>query len=412
MAFIDEYRPGSLSGVRIHVKRSVFYFGTRVAINEKPGGDGSTTGVETIGKVPHRFSLDAFVVGDNYLSDKEELIEAIDRGTAMTLVHPTMGERQVKQVGECGVTEDLIDERLVARFPLNLVVVPGGSFVQVSIATDSAILAEIPNVNSFGQLAAADKWNGGLLGGLTSLLNAASSFMNKLEGKAASKLGLVSGLTNSINQFSANLDSLLALPGALMANLDALVTSIFDLFGRAVSEETPAVIEDPNLPIKAALEARRRFVEFVEDNPPAALPKTQKRKDEAEDMASIGRRLRVASLAGVAKVITEVPLQGATQASEILEELLEEFQYALAGAGSDEEFGALKDLESAVVEHLGVLIVTLPVKRTTMTRKAMNAITLAYMITGDVTTVDELIRVNGWSDPLFIPVGTSVEVPE
>ena len=66
--------------------------GRRTAIHEYPYRD--TVWVEDLGRLPRRFSFQAFQVGDDVYQQRDAMIEACEQPGEGTLVHPTLGSVQ------------------------------------------------------------------------------------------------------------------------------------------------------------------------------------------------------------------------------------------------------------------------------------------------------------------------------
>ena len=91
--------------------------GRRVAVHEYPGRDEPF--VEDLGRRTKKWSIEAFVVGDDYADVRDRLIEACDMPGAGELIHPYLGSLQVACTG-CGLTERTREGRM-ARLSLEFV---------------------------------------------------------------------------------------------------------------------------------------------------------------------------------------------------------------------------------------------------------------------------------------------------
>jgi len=92
-------------------------FGRRVATHEYPLRDKPYN--EDLGQKAKEFTIECFVVGENYMADRDALLEALNKKGAGKLIHPFMGEMQV-QVLTVRVREGSSEEG-IARFVIQFI---------------------------------------------------------------------------------------------------------------------------------------------------------------------------------------------------------------------------------------------------------------------------------------------------
>ena len=118
MAWRDNLVQASFRGVRFSVDETEAPIaGRRVAVHEYPGRDQPF--VEDMGRVTKRWTIEAFVLGEDYDVTRDELIEASDMPGPGELVHPYLGSLQVFCTA-CSLTERTREGRM-ARFSLSFV---------------------------------------------------------------------------------------------------------------------------------------------------------------------------------------------------------------------------------------------------------------------------------------------------
>ena len=118
MAWRDNLVDASFRGVGFQVDETEAPIaGRRVAVHEYPGRDEPF--VEDLGRRTKRWSIEAFVVGDDYATVRDRLIDACDMPGAGELVHPYLGSLQVACTA-CSLTERTREGRM-ARFSLSFV---------------------------------------------------------------------------------------------------------------------------------------------------------------------------------------------------------------------------------------------------------------------------------------------------
>lgn len=148
MSWRDELRPASWRGIPFGVLANESRFGRRVAVHEYPFRD--TVWVEDLGRNVRRLGLTGFLVGDDALLRKQEMIEACEEEGPGELVHPTLGSLTVALL-EFAASERW-DQGRVVELAFAFVEAAGPAFPDVGIATGKAVAAAADAAD----LAAAD----------------------------------------------------------------------------------------------------------------------------------------------------------------------------------------------------------------------------------------------------------------
>jgi prophage DNA circulation protein len=94
MSWKDNLLPASFRDVPFCVVVSDFSGGPHQVTHELVGQD--TPFIESTGKIPKSFAIDAFILGDDYLETKKRLIDALDQDGPGLLSHPYYGRVTVK----------------------------------------------------------------------------------------------------------------------------------------------------------------------------------------------------------------------------------------------------------------------------------------------------------------------------
>src|SRR4030042_2990464 len=88
MAWSDNYRQAKFRNASFVVPSHDLSGGSRGAVHEFPKKD--IPYVENMGKRVKQFSIEAFIIGDDYMIDRDALITELDKGSGK-LVHPYYG---------------------------------------------------------------------------------------------------------------------------------------------------------------------------------------------------------------------------------------------------------------------------------------------------------------------------------
>jgi prophage DNA circulation protein len=104
MALSDQLRPASFRGVPFEVEVGELEAGRRTQVHEYPKRDKPY--VEDLGRATRAFTVQAFVVGADYVERATRLLKALEEPGAGTLVHPWMGSLRVTSTSLARVVFD------------------------------------------------------------------------------------------------------------------------------------------------------------------------------------------------------------------------------------------------------------------------------------------------------------------
>lgn len=88
-----QLQPGSWRGLGFVLDAGETHAGRRIALHEYPYRD--TVWPEDLGKLPRRFNVTAFLVGNDVYAQRDAMIAACEQPGSGTLVHPTLGSVEV-----------------------------------------------------------------------------------------------------------------------------------------------------------------------------------------------------------------------------------------------------------------------------------------------------------------------------
>ncbi|MEN3753818.1 DNA circularization N-terminal domain-containing protein [Mangrovibacter sp. SLW1] len=136
MSWTDNLQDASLRGVPFKVDEDEATFGRRTQTHEYPGRD--KPWVEDLGRATRRFSVQAYLVGDDYFEQRNRLIEAIEKPGSCTLVHPYYGEMTVTVSDEARVSHTREEGRM-CRVSFSFIETGELSFPSAGIATGTKL---------------------------------------------------------------------------------------------------------------------------------------------------------------------------------------------------------------------------------------------------------------------------------
>jgi len=229
----QQLQPGSWRGAGFVLDAGQTAAGRRIALHEYPYRDDAWP--EDLGKLPRRFTVQAFLVGDDVYQQRDAMLRVVEQSGAGTLVHPTLGSVQ------CVLLEfSATDRRERGRYvELQFAFILAGDvqYPTTAIATGSAVISAAAALTSAsqGDLGAA-------FSTITSLPQAALASVSQFTGMATAAvsdasqiIGAVRGLAGGYYGRFANgaLSTLQSVNTTVQGALSAATTARSAVFAAA-----------------------------------------------------------------------------------------------------------------------------------------------------------------------------------
>lgn len=391
----------SFRGVPFFVESSERSGGRRVVVHEFPLRDDPF--VEDLGRRARKFRIDGYVLGADYVAQRDRLLAAIeDEEGPGQLIHPYHGLRSA--IGETvSVRETRADGGMAiisvefceapAQAPTPAVVddLPG----KVSTSANNALLsckAELGEKYSAAGMPAF-----ALASAETALTSAAGGVLAKLAPAAQAAASVAGGTAEFAALVTQDIATLSSRIQGLTAQAAALVRApaeLIDGFQAAIDSVADAAAAAPGAIMNALLDA------YGVDLGPATVPTTATRARElANQQALTGalRRVLAIEAARLAPLVPYVSIDDATAARDRVAAALDEQSQ---GAG-DTAYPALVDLRAQVMRAVPGTDVFPRVIAITR-RTAVPSLVLAYQLYGSVDLELDVVARNRVSHPGFI----------
>jgi len=426
----QQLQPASFRGAFFRWSKHDLEGGRRAAVFEFPLRDDPF--VEDLGRRGRRYTLTGYVIGPDYFSDRDALIDALEAAGTGTLIHPYLGQLTV-QVDTYRASED---QRAGGMAAFEMVFLEGGSQPSPVAMPDTA---------------------SAVLGGSNDLLTAvagefegAYQVANLQDFVPAAAEGLLTG-------FAAAFAPLLATPNADLSDVDlalgdlggntaavALVATeiVSDVqgcmtgFADAVTEPNPdgsttsgtfisassgpvtigaataAVTENSsrNLPpgISFSRDVTFGLAAFMSYGAtmPAVSPTTADRAIQAGNQAAFVQLVQVSAAAAVAQIYADTEFASAQDAEDALSSFIDQLDaLALAAAdqGQDALYASLERLSALVTADLTSRAAELPDIVTYVIPGVLPSLALAERLYQDASRANELVARNDVPHPAFMP---------
>lgn len=367
--------PASFRGIPFFVESHELR-GGRNAVNHEPP-DRDSTFAEDIGRKGKMFVVDGHVIGDNYFFIRDGLIKAMEKKERGVLIHPYLSAKEVQPEGFS--LKETTDEGRIARFTFTFIEAgePSTPFALLDTVTDfvTAVVVAVAQVQNAFQVAfkiaslpsfAVDSAKAIGRDFTSSVRNGIKNVRLKPEQKAQ--------LTKRLDDYDANVESLVRNPASNAAEVDAIIASLKD----AVEDPPDNFTVDTTLGRDDKLDVFLNLLNFT--SPSAQIvggtPSRDQEKANAEALEDLIHQIAIIRLSeqAIAKEFESID-----SAVGLREQIGLYIQKELNKTTSDDVFQTFKDL-------FAKLIPILPDDNTTLA--SVKNLTFLYAIPSLVLTYD------------------------
>ena len=386
----DKYREGSFRGVDFLIVSHSLQGGRRKQDREFAKRDLGNS--EDLGRRLKQFSLEIFVLWDDYFEQRDNLIEALESEGPGVLIHPYLGTKNV-QPGNYTLNESVGEGRLArfsvqfseagqVKFPdqvaddINGTLDNADSLVDQSKSSFAAVF-DTANQAAFVVQAAADN------------VSAVTDFMDAAIKKVTEP---IANMTFAISNLKADVNDLIKRPGELADRLGEMYQTLLDEFGG-----------DPD----ATSRILGQFSDIDDSFVPVLgdTPSREKQRGNQNAVLNIAKEL---ALASNAKTIVDIDFLSTNAALQKQSELVRGLELQLDQADDDDLFQSIKDLQTSVTRVLPRTGTTELI--TIIPPQTIPALVIAHSQFEDLDKEDEIIDQNNIDHPGFVPGGDPIQV--
>lgn len=385
MSWKDRLLPASFRGIPFFVESHTHSGGRNFKRHEMPGQDGSFN--EDLGKKTDGYTIEAYVLGDNYFFIRDALITAMKAEDAGLLIHPYLTPISVQpegftlkennKSGRIAFLSLQFGEAGNSGFPLAVIdaVVAFANTAVTAIAAVSnafettyavaglpayVLDSSVDTLSSFGDV---------ILGALTTV---------KTDPDERAKL------VKKIREFQDDKESTSKSGETLAEKSSELILALAD----TVAPPENSIGRDDRLTIYTAL------INF--DGGSSRVPVTTvTRQAQKDNLEAIEKLIRGIALIRYAQQAVDIEFDSVQEALRVREEIYFLIETQL-GVVSDEEFQAFVDLQAGLVKALPGE--TIGNEKQVEVQK-QSAIVLAYDLFGDLESYEDIILRNNVADP-------------
>ncbi len=416
MGWRESLRKGSFRGIPFFVDSSSAGFGRRNVLHEYPLRD--IPYAEDLGRAQKEFTVEAYVIGNDYLRERDSLISACERPGRGELIHPYYGSIFVVVSGKIRVSEST-SEGGVARFSIPFA--EAGERIFPSARND--IFSRIANArdNLLSKAQSAFELAYQVLEFPQFVLNTAKETVRALSDTFTGIKGSIEGtfaeFYHSAKQIAEDIDSLIPNAGKLSPAILGTISKI-----STISEDPREVIEAykilmnfggkdfggkdiPNQPASNQLD------------PPvipalvAALGGTATRVREKQNLDAIVGLVKQAAIAWVAPIAAQAAYPSLQDAITARDEILAVIDQQMEAEDIDDDtYQALHDVRKTLSEALPPPTEDLPSVVPYQNIQTRPSLVLAYDLYEKLDREADIVERNQVEHPGFVPGGITLEV--
>jgi len=406
MTWRDRIQEGSYRGAAFHIDESQKAYGRRNKVHEYPGRD--VPWAEDLGRAAKRWSVQCFVVGDNYDQDRDALETALNQGGSGTLVHPYAGTQTASV--ETFTVEESPHQGGKATFWVQFVesgtdaspnatpdtqgqAIASAGSLQTAATTSLAARLSVANKAAF------------VINGAQGVLNSASVALRSALAAVAPDATAAFGIEQQIQGLVTGGLSLLNAPATLAAGIFAAVDGIGNL-GTYAEDVLSQMVGPVGANATAGLIGFGASLPVIAETTPSRIA-------QATNQAALANTVMSAAAATAVVTVASMDFSSYDDAVSIRDPLadqLDSLATAIADGGDDDLADAVDDLRLAMIRDVTARGASLARLYAYTPAKTESALVLAQRLYGDATRADELVARNNLPSPLFVPGGVALEV--
>lgn len=347
-----------------------------------------------MGRRAREFTLEAFVIGDAYMSLRDALLYAVEQPGPGLLIHPYRGRFKVA-VTECRYTESS-EFGGMAKFSLTFVesfdnTQPDVSADTPALIASAATAANAAVVDDFARKFSTAGFPSFVVNAALANVNAALGAIRGAILVGFADMNFLPGLIGELNSLEGNVELLIGLPADLGGRISNQISALIDIFS---PEDAYAAT--------ASLAGFGTSFDSVQATTPSNI-------QQGNNQAAIVELVTGIALAESAVASSQVDFASRNDAQSMLDVLMSRFDEVMQAA-PDAVFDAFAQLRAAVVRDITARGADLAKVVNYTPRSTLPALVVAHLLYGDATRADEIVARNRIRHPGFVPGGREIEV--
>ena len=387
MALNPKYLPGSFRGVPFEVESTNLQGGRRGPLHEYPQED--TPWKEDMGRKGRTYPITAFVLGDDYLTKRNALKDALEKGGTGALVHPTYGKVNV-DVDTFDISESTASTNQ-ARFTITFQESGKTLFPTTAISPISAVAGKASDMGGSVLSVFETAWNTinqaswiveNAIDAVTSKINSVTAIVRKYASPDALRR-----FTRKMDDMADSINTLVNTPAQLAEDWRDALIEVANVIPRVAE----SIVPDWVISFANATESGLLEPQLTDRNNLAAI-------DQLIFTLSIADSVDAFMESGFDTIVSYDQARTAIDAFSLLFESGEEF------TPQADLFVAMQETRITFSTAVEDQSLELPRARDYTPPAVTSTPQLAQLFYGDGTRAPEVGQLGGVFHPLFVPV--------
>lgn len=397
MAWRDNLQPASFRGVPFFVESHDMSGGRRAVQHEYVQRDNPYA--EDTGRKARDFSIEAYIVDQNYFALRDSLLAALEKEGPGELVHPYLGRLQV-QPTTYRVRETKSDGGMVT-FSLGFIEAGLNIFPGASIDNRRSILDEV-----FGMIDKAQ----GEMNKILKLVDKPQFMVDSSVGKVNDIADILTTITGKFVTAEQSVAETIGKINYLKNFATTLVKDPLSL-GAAITDAFRTLKDSVTTGARDQYKAFQSLFVFGQDDKPIP-PITTTRVQEAANLEVLNRFTQMNALGMSIEAASEIPFESVLDASDIREEITFNIERQEELTTDDDLFQQLQDVKTEVIRGVPPPEEQLPTIGDLKINEASPSLVITYDLYNSTEFEQDLIDRNDIQHPGFFPSNQELEILE
>lgn len=399
MSWIDELRGASFREAKFSVRADKLEAGRTVVRHDFPGVDFPY--VEDLGKSAREFSIDAFIVGDDFITKRDSLLLACETAGPGVLVHPYYGRRYVTLIGRATVTHQA-DEGRMCVITMQFVETPnipqpvaGSDEFSNTVAASGKAMTAVNN--AFQKAFTVAGQIGYVVDSARAKLNTAIDAIRSIKAQARK----LAAFSDKIGRLATDLNILMLSPSDLVYSLHDVLS--FDFGGGNLSNPY-------NLQAKISdfYELRKLFTFGDSDVLPTGISPSI--IQDAANLLAINKLIQTSAAVLAARSIVDIDFVSYEDAKLVRDIALDKIDSIMESTEDDDLYVSLIELKAKIVKNIEVRSMDLAVLQTHTPIASIPSLVLSHKLYGSLSREQDIIDRNKIQNPAIISGSVPLEV--
>lgn len=374
-------------------------------VSDSGGADGvihdiATSGrpvYEAIGKGADIFNVSALFVGEEYLSDMDDLIEILDKPQTHQFVHPYRGRFKVALDGKYTIVNRR-NESGMCRLNFRLVATEDQLFPLIRDPSfdvvDQVGLMNLALIDSYGRRFNLGTFAKQIIG----TIGLATAAMRNVEGKIQAAMNIAESFGGAVTGFTDQATALLRKPGDMVTSMTSTAIGIIGTIATSADD-----LPSRNTRAFTTLTQSMREI-FSQERPEDPTLNTPEGALEQENSIQWWIANRISFLGAASQTVTDMVFTSSDEVNLFRSEFLQFFDEIAEDPSLDDQmYSEIRQLKAALVAYLQGVAQELPELTTFRTTQPLPALVINYAIYGNNDRNLELVDRNDVTHPMFVP---------